>query len=66
MFRLRSVSNIVIAPARTGSERSSKMAVIVTAQTNSEMFSRRSPSQRIFTTVVIKLRAPRIDETPAK
>lgn len=34
MFKLRSVRSIVIAPARTGSDSSSKIAVMNTAHTN--------------------------------
>jgi len=34
VFRFRSVSSIVMAPANTGSERRSKTTVIVTAHTN--------------------------------
>lgn len=66
VFKLRSVRSIVIAPARTGSERRSKTAVITTAHTNKEMCSNRSPFQRILTVVVIKLIAPKIEDTPAR
>lgn len=34
VFRFRSVSSIVIAPARTGSDRSRRIVVIFTDQTN--------------------------------
>ena len=57
---------MVIAPARTGSERRRRTAVMRTAHTNSGMRSGRSPSHRILITVVIKFRAPRIEEIPAK
>lgn len=66
MFRLRSVSNIVIAPARTGSDNNSNTTVIVTAHTNSGIRSRCIPCHRILITVVMKLIAPKIDEAPAK
>lgn len=66
VFKLRSVNNIVIAPARTGKERSSKTAVITTAHTNNGIRSNRSPFHRILITVVIKFNAPRIDEIPAR
>jgi len=56
----------VIAPASTGRDRSKRMAVIFTAQTNKGTRSKRSPFHRIFITVVIKFRAPRIEEAPAK
>lgn len=58
--------SIVIAPASTGKERRSKMAVILTAQTKRDICSSWSPFHRILIIVVIKFRAPRIDETPAK
>lgn len=57
---------MVIAPARTGRDRSNRMTVILTAQTNKGIRSRRKPFHRIFATVVIKLIAPKIDEIPAK
>lgn len=63
---LRSVRSIVIPPASTGRDSRSKMAVINTAHTKSGIRSMRSPSTRIFKIVVIKLSAPRIDDTPAK
>lgn len=60
------MSSIVIAPASTGSDRSSKTTVIITAHTNSGIRSSRRPDHRILITVVIKLIAPRIEEAPAK
>lgn len=66
MFRLRSVSNIVIAPARTGSDRRRRIAVIFTAQTNRGTRSRRYPLERMLMIVVIKFTAPKIDEIPAR
>lgn len=60
------MSNIVIAPARTGSDNRSRTTVIVTAHTNKGIRSRVSPCHRMFITVVIKFTAPRIDEAPAK
>lgn len=65
-MRFRSVSSIVIAPARTGRDNKSKRAVIKTAHTKSGIRSIVIPAGRILITVVIKLTAPRIDETPAK
>jgi hypothetical protein len=56
----------VIAPARTGSERRSKIAVIKTDQTNKGMRSKVNPLDRILIIVVIKFTAPKIDLTPAK
>lgn len=66
VFKLRSVNNIVIAPAKTGSLKRRSTAVITTDHTNRGTRSRRSPLDRMLITVVIKLRAPIIDETPAK
>ena len=42
------------------------MAVIFTAHTNKGIRSNRRPFHRILITVVIKFRAPRIEETPAR
>ena len=66
VLRFRSVRSIVIAPANTGRERRSRMAVIMTDHTNRGTRSSRSPFVRILITVVMKLSAPRIDDTPAK
>lgn len=55
-----------MAPASTGSDSSSNVTVITTAQTNSGIRSSRRPFHRILIIVVIKLIAPRIDEAPAK
>ena len=53
-------------PAKTGRERRSRIAVINTAHTNKGMRSIRSPSIRMLITVVMKLSAPRIEDTPAR
>lgn len=66
VFRFRSVNSIVIAPARTGNERSNRTTVIVTAHTNNGIRSRVRPCHRMLITVVIKFTAPKIDEAPAK
>jgi hypothetical protein len=66
VFKFRSVNNIVIAPARTGKERSNKTAVIITDQTNKGIRSKVIPLDRMLITVVIKFTAPKIDEIPAK
>lgn len=63
---LRSVKSMVIAPARTGSESKSKIAVIRTAHGNMGKKSIIQQIARIFKTVLIKLIAPRIEETPAR
>lgn len=55
-----------MAPARTGSERSRRTTVIVTAHTNRGIRSNRRPCHRILITVVMKLTAPRIDDAPAR
>lgn len=65
VFRLRSVKSIVIAPARTGSDNSKRMAVINTDHTNKGTRSIVIPAERMLITVVMKLTAPRIDEAPA-
>lgn len=56
----------MIAPARTGNDRSRRITVINTAQTKSGIRSNRKPLQRMLITVVIKLIAPKIEEAPAK
>lgn len=66
MFRFRSVSNIVIAPANTGRDRRSSEAVISVDHTNNGMRSRLIPLQRIFIVVVIKFSALIMEEAPAK
>lgn len=63
-MKLRSVSSLVIAPARTGSESSSRKAVISTAHTNRLILCINIPIARILNTVTIKLIAPIIDEAP--
>lgn len=63
---MRSESNIVIAPASTGRERSKRKAVKRTDQANKGMISNFKPQPRMFAMVVIKLIEPRIDETPAR
>ena len=66
VLKLRSVSSIVIAPAKTGRERSSKNAVIRTDHTNSLKRSNLIPGERILKIVVMKLTAPKIDDIPAR
>lgn len=55
-----------MAPANTGRESNRRTAVITTAHTNRGIRSNRSPFERILITVVIKFRAPRIEDTPAR
>lgn len=57
---------MVIAPARTGSDRRRSTAVITTDQTNRGIRSNVIPVDRILITVVIKFTAPKIEEIPAK
>jgi len=62
----RSVKSIVMAPARTGRAKRSKMAVKRTDQTNSGIWSHVIPGDFMLIIVVIKLMAPRIEEAPAR
>jgi len=66
VLKLRSVNNIVIAPANTGSDNSSKNAVIKTDQTNKGSLWNAIFFALIFTIVHIKLMAPRIEDAPDK
>ena len=66
VFKFRSVSNIVIAPANTGKDNNNNKAVIPTDHTNKGTRSIRMPEPRIFIIVVIKLIEAKIDEIPAK
>jgi hypothetical protein len=66
VLKLRSVNNIVIAPAKTGKESNNRKAVMYTAQTNKGVRCAVIPGARIFVIVTIKFIAPKIDETPAK
>lgn len=56
----------MIAPAKTGKDNRSKIAVIKTDQTKRGVWSIDIPGLRILITVEIKLIAPRIEEAPAK
>ena len=64
MPKLRSVSSMVIAPARTGSDSRISHAVTKIDQANSGTLNRVMPGARMFRKVVIMLIAPRIDEAP--
>lgn len=66
MLKLRSVSNIVIAPAKTGSDNNNRKAVMNTAHTNSGVRFAVMPGARMFVIVTMKFIAPKIDETPAR
>lgn len=56
----------MIPAASTGSDRRSRMAVIRTDQTNSGVWYCESAGGFMLMAVVIKLIAPRMEETPAK
>jgi F0F1-type ATP synthase epsilon subunit len=66
VFKFRSVRSIVIAPARTGSDKRSRIAVIKTAQGNNGIRSINIPNVRKLRIVVIKFTAPNNEEIPAK
>jgi len=66
VLKFRSVRSIVIAPANTGRDSNNKTAVIKIDHTNNGIESNVIEVERIFTIVVIKLIAPRIEEAPAK
>src|ERR1700749_3628922 len=57
---------MVIAPARTGSDNSSRNTVTRIDQTNSGMRCRVMPGARMLKIVVMKLMAPRIELAPAR
>ena len=65
-MKFLSVSNIVIAPARTGKDNKSKNAVIKTDQANRGSLSKERPGALILNIVVIKFIGPTIDENPAQ
>lgn len=56
----------MIAPAKTGNDKSRRTTVIVTAHTNRGIRSSCNPCHRILITVEIKFTAPKIDEAPAR
>jgi hypothetical protein len=66
VLKFRSVSNIVIAPANTGSDNSNRIVVIKIDHKNNGIRSNVREKDRIFIVVVIKLIAPKIDEMPAR
>src|SRR3954466_12289510 len=57
---------MVIAPASTGSDSSSRKAVTSTDHTNSGILCRVMPGARMLKMVVMKLIAPRIELAPAR
>lgn len=66
VFRFRSVSSIVIPAARTGSESRSRTAVIRTDHTNRGVWYCDRVGGFMLMAVVMKLIAPRMEDTPAK
>jgi hypothetical protein len=65
VLKFRSVKSIVIAPAKTGNDNSSRIAVIITDHTNKGIRSKFIMLGRMFRIVVIKLIAPKMEEIPA-
>jgi len=55
-----------MAPAKTGKDKSNRIAVIKTAQAKRGIRSKNIPKVRIFPKVLIKFTAPKIDDTPAR
>lgn len=55
-----------MAPAKTGRDNRSRIAVIKTDQTNKGIRSIVIPIDRILIIVVIKLIAPKIEDAPAR
>lgn len=66
VLRFRSVSSIVIPAASTGSDKRRRTAVIRTDQTKRGVWYWDRAGGFILIIVVMKLMAPRIDETPAR
>lgn len=66
MLKFRSVSSIVIPPARTGRDKIRSTTVIIAAQTKRGSRSKVTPAPRMLTVVAMKLIAPKIEEAPAK
>ena len=57
---------MVIAPASTGSDNSSRNAVTRTDHANSGILCMVMPGARMLKMVVMKLMAPRIEDAPAR
>ena len=64
VLKFRSVNNMVIAPASTGSDNKSRNAVTGTDHTNRGDLCIVIPGPRMLEIVVIKLIEPKMDETP--
>lgn len=66
VFRFRSVSSMVMPAASTGSDSSRRTAVIRTDHTNRGVWYCERAGGFMLMAVVIKLMAPRMEETPAR
>ena len=66
MLKFLSVKSIVIAPAKTGSDKINRKAVIKMAQTKRGNLCIVIPGALMLKTVVMKLTVPKIDEAPAR
>jgi len=66
VLRFRSVNSIVMPAASTGRERRRSTAVIITDHTNRGVWYWEMAGGFMLIIVVIKLIAPRIEETPAR
>jgi len=66
VLKLRSINNIVIAPARTGNDNSSKISVINILHKYNLNRESTATLDRLITIVVIILIDPIIDDKPAK
>jgi hypothetical protein len=66
VFKLRSDNNIVIAPAKTGKDKSNKKAVIKTDHTYKGNIKKVIPLILILYIVTMKFIAPAIEDIPAK
>jgi len=66
VLKFLSINNIVIAPAKTGKEKTSKIAVIKIDQTNKGNLYIVIPGTRPFNIVPIKFIAPPIEDAPAR
>lgn len=66
VLMFRSVKSIVIAPAKTGRDKSRRKAVTKTDHTNNGRRSKEIPGVRILIIVVIKFIDASIEEAPAR
>lgn len=66
VFRFRSVNNMVMPAASTGSESSSRTAVMSTDHTNRGVWYCERAGGFMLMAVVMKLIAPRMEDTPAR